>query len=201
MSWNAQLFLMLNGPAIPRAGPMLTAQLLAGLPPVLAPVLLGWLWVRRPDQRRAGLIAVTIGAVMGQVANLGLGMLWFDPRPFMVGIGHSFLAHAADNGFPSDHSTLMFALGTGLMLTGAARTLGAVVCLLGFGVAWARVYLGVHFPVDVLVGIPVGLAAGSLAWSLEPVVRRRALAPAQALYDKAADLLRLPSQVFPRDGR
>jgi undecaprenyl-diphosphatase len=200
MSWNIQLFLLLNEPAIPGTGPLLVARLLADLPPVLAPVLLVWLWVRRPDDRRAGLLAVTIGAVAGQMANMSLGMLWFEPRPFMAGIGHTLLAHAADNGFPSDHSTLMFALGSGLIFTGAARRAGAVVCLFGLAVAWARVYLGVHFPVDVLVGMPVGLVAGAVAWRVEPVVRRYALPLAQALYGRVVDILRLPPAIFPRTG-
>lgn len=200
MSWNSDLFLLLNAPAAPATAPWLAARLLAGLPVVLAPALLVWLWVRRPDHRRAGLLAVTIGAGVGQMLNLGLGMLWFEPRPFMAGIGHTLLAHAADNGFPSDHSTLMFALGTGLMLTGAARSVGAVVCLLGLGVAWARVYLGVHFPIDVLMGVPVGLLAGLVARGIEPPVRLYILPPAQALYVRAVEVLRLPSALFPRNG-
>ncbi len=200
MSWNTQLFLLLNAPAVPGAAALLGARLLAGLPVVLAPGLLVWLWVRRPDHRRAALLAVAIGAGAGQLANIGLGMLWFAPRPYMAGIGHTLLAHAADNGFPSDHSTLMFALGSGLMLTVAARATGAVVCLLGLGVAWARVYLGVHFPVDVLTGMPVGLAAGMVARWIEPLVRQCALPPAQTLYVRALEVLRLPAVIFPRNG-
>ena len=150
MSWNTDWFLLLNAPAAPGAAPLLIARLLAGLPPALAPALLVWLWVRRPDHRRAGLLAVLLGALFGQLANLALGALWFEPRPFMAGLGHTLLDHAADNGFPSDHATLMFALGSGLALTGAARGAGLAVCLLGLGVGWARVYLGVHFPIDVL---------------------------------------------------
>jgi undecaprenyl-diphosphatase len=201
MLWNSQLFLLLNAPALPGAAPLLVARLLAGLPVVLAPGLLVWLWVRRPDRRRAGLLAVAIGAGVGQIANLGLGKLWFEPRPFMVGIGHTLLAHAADNGFPSDHVTLMFALGSGLVFTGAARGAGVAVCLLGLGVAWARVYLGVHFPIDVLAGIPIGVAAGVAAWRIEPLMLRHVLPPAQWLYGVLLEVLRLPPGVFPRNGR
>lgn len=201
MSWNTDWFLLLNAPALPGPVPLLIARLLAGLPPVLAPALLVWLWIRRPDHRRAGLLAVLLGVLLGQLANLALGALWFEPRPFMVGLGHTLLDHAADNGFPSDHATLMFALGSGLVFTGAARGAGVVVCLLGLGVAWARVYLGVHFPVDVLAGIPIGFAAGIAAWRIEPLVLRHALPPTQAFYSMALEVLRLPPGVFPRNGR
>lgn len=201
MSWNTQLFLLLNGPAAPDQTVLFGVATLAASPVIIAPALLTWLWVRRPDQRRAALLAVALGALAGQCANLLLGMIWFEPRPFMAGIGHTLVVHAADNGFPSDHSTLMFALGTGLILTGAARAAGVVVCLLGLGVAWARVYLGVHFPIDVLTGIPVGFAVGVVAWRIEPLVRRHVLPPAQSLYDGALIALRLPAAVFPRGER
>ena len=201
MSWNTQLFLLLNGPAAPDPTLLPGIRMLAGSPVGIAPALLVWLWVRRADQRHAGLLAVALAALAGQCANLLLGMVWFEPRPFAAGIGHTLLAHAADNGFPSDHSTLMFALGTGLLLTGAARAAGAAVCVLGLGVAWARVYLGVHFPVDVLTGIPVGAAAGWLARQIQPPLRRHMLPPVERLYGRILAALRLPASVFPRGGQ
>lgn len=201
MFWNTQLFLLVNGPAAPDPTILFAVATLAASPVIIAPVLLTWLWVRRPDPRRAGLLAVGVGVLAGQCANLLLGMFWFEPRPFMAGIGHTLLAHAADNGFPSDHSTLMFALGSGLILTGAARAAGVVVCLLGLGVAWARVYLGVHFPIDVLTGIAVGGAAGWLARQIEPPLRRHALPSVERLYCFAVDALRLPAPLFPRGER
>lgn len=201
MSWNTQLFLLLNGPAAPDPTLLLGIRMLAGSPVVIAPALLTWLWIRRPDRRRAGLLATVMGTLAGQGANMVLGMIWFEPRPFMVGIGHTMLAHAADNGFPSDHSTLMFALGTGLILTGAARVVGVAVCALGIGVAWARVYLGVHFPIDVLTGIPVGAAAGRFALLIQPLLRRHALPLAERLYGCTLAALRLPTAIFPRGER
>lgn len=198
MSYNTDLFLFLNGPPAPAASILLGVRLIAGSPVIIAPLLLVWLWVRHPDQQRAGLLAVALSVLVGQGINLVLGALWFEPRPFMVGIGNTLVVHIADNGFPSDHSTLMFALGTGLILTRAARIAGLFVCMIGLGVAWARVYLGVHFPIDVLTGILVGAAAGWLACRLEPSIARYFLPWAERLYEFLLATLRLPAVVFPR---
>lgn len=198
--WNNQLFLLLNGPAVPDPAVLLSVRMLAFSPVVLAPVLLVWLWVRRPGPRRSGLLAAALGALAGQAVNVGLGGLWFEPRPFVAGIGHTLIDHIPDNGFPSDHSTLMFALGTGLVLTGAARGAGLAVCVLGLGVGWARVYLGVHFPVDVLTGFAVGTAAGCAARLIQPPINRHVLPPIERLYRFLLAALHLPAAMFPRNG-
>lgn len=198
MSWNTDLFLFLDGPPAPVASFLLGVRMLAGSPVIIAPLLLAWLWVRHPSRRRAGLLAVALSVLAGQGINLVLGALWFEPRPFMAGIGNTLVAHIADNGFPSDHSTLIFALGTGLLLTRAARTAGLSVCLVGLGVAWARVYLGVHFPIDVVAGMLVGTAAGWLARWVEPSVARYFLPSAEKMYEFLLATLRLPAAIFPR---
>ncbi|MGG7993411.1 phosphatase PAP2 family protein [Klebsiella aerogenes] len=49
--------------------------------------------------------------------------------------------------FPSDHATLFFSAGMSLLLAGAKRS-GGLILLLSILVAWSRVFLGVHFPLD-----------------------------------------------------
>ncbi len=125
----------------------------------------------------------------GQGINLLLGLVWFDPRPFMAGIGHTWLDHVTDNGFPSDHATLAWSLGLGLALTGASSRWGTVACLVGLAAGWARVYLGVHFPVDVLASIPAGLLAAGFASVLLPPIQRWVAPPVERAYDMALRLL------------
>jgi len=188
-SWNTALFLSLNAAGKP--GPVLQSLVvaIAGIPVLLAPVLLTCLWVWGPSARRAALIAAGAGVFAGQGINLLLGLVWFDPRPFMAGIGHTWLDHVADNGFPSDHATLAWSLGLGLALTGASRRWGAAACLAGLAAGWARVYLGVHFPVDVLASVPAGLLAAGFASTLLPLIRRWVAPPVERAYDRALRFL------------
>lgn len=200
MLWNTDLFLLLNAPTHPGAAMFLVAEALAATPVVLAPVLLACLWVWGRPGRQPALLAVAGGLFAGQALNLLLGMAWDEPRPFMAGVGHTWLAHVADNGFPSDHATLAWSLGLGLILTDASRRWGVAVCLLGIATGWARVFLGVHFPVDVLASAPIGLMAATAARLAVPTARTWAAPPAERLYEGVLE--RLPARLpLPRRER
>jgi len=190
LSWNTTLFLFLNAASEPGAMGRGLAETLAIAPILLAPALLTGLWIWGPRSSRAALIATALGVFAGQGINLALGLTWFEPRPFMVGVGHTWIEHVADNGFPSDHATVAWSLGLGLALTGASRRWGTFACLAGVAAGWARVYLGVHFPVDVLVSAPAGLLAAGFACAVLPAVRRWVAPAAEQLYGGA--LGRLP---------
>lgn len=107
----------------------------------------------------------------------------------MVGAGHTWLGHVADNGFPSNHATLAWSLGLGLAPTGASRRWGAAACLAGAAAGWARVYLGVHFPADVLASMSAGLLAAGFARALAMPVRRRVAPYVEHAYDTLLGLL------------
>ena len=200
MQWNTDLFLALNASAQPGPAMLFIADALASAPVLLAPVALICLWVWGRQDRRPALLAVAGGLFVGQGVNLLLGLAWHEPRPFMAGIGHTWLAHVADNGFPSDHATLAWSLGLGLILTGASRSWGAAACLVGISAGWARIYLGVHFPVDVMASVPVGLVAGTVASLAVPFAQRWLSPPAERLYEATLD--RLPARLpLPRRAR
>jgi undecaprenyl-diphosphatase len=197
-TWNQSLFLLLNAPAHPPASLVEAVVLLAGSPVAVAPVVLVGLWVWGTPQRRGALLAVAAAILVGQGANQVLGLLWFEPRPFMVPVGHTLMAHAGDNGFPSDHATLVWTLGAGLLLTGAAPRWGVGVSLYGAAVAWSRVWLGVHFPDDMLVSALVGAGCGGLARAVQPAVEAWMLPLANRAYEGALPMLRLPPALIPR---
>src|SRR5699024_4891506 len=73
---------------------------------------------------------------------------WEHPRPFVIGIGHTLMHHAASSSFPSFHVTVMFAIAFGLWLLTLFRRVAWVIFGLTLLVAWARIYVGVHYPID-----------------------------------------------------
>jgi undecaprenyl-diphosphatase len=100
----------------------------------------------------AGLFATVIVAVLKRVirrprpsrATPGLGGLLADPDAFS---------------FPSGHSAVAFAVA--LSAFRELPALGAAELILASGIACSRVYLGAHYPLDVLVGIAIGIASAS----------------------------------------
>jgi undecaprenyl-diphosphatase len=110
---------------------------------------------------RSGVVAAVPAAACALVVTAVLSRLADRPRPFVTHPGvHTFLAHAADPGFPSDHATGAFAIAVAVALR--SRRWGAVLLALAALVALGRVALGVHYPTDVLAGACIGAAVAGL---------------------------------------
>ncbi|REK90941.1 PAP2 family protein [Streptomyces inhibens] len=147
-----------------------------GVIPYAMAVLAGLLAGRSALGRlRAVTCAVAVLAV-GQAIRYGLMELLARPRPPAA----DWAGHASGYAFPSGHATTS-ALAAGLLAWGiaqrarpsVARTWCAVLALWAAGVGLTRVYLGVHWPGDVLGGWLLAAALLALALLLEPFALRR----------------------------
>ncbi|HGP2716153.1 TPA: undecaprenyl-diphosphatase [Salmonella enterica] len=144
---NRSWFLSLNAAPGTPAGLIIFATVCAQYTLFIIPLTLLWHWFLGGEKghRQALFSLVTI------LVALGLGFicttLSFHPRPFMVPLGHTWIYHAPETSFPSDHATLFFSAGLSLLLAGAKRS-GGLILFLSLLVAWSRVFLGVHFPLD-----------------------------------------------------
>jgi undecaprenyl-diphosphatase len=151
---NRSLFLQINADNH-------TPQWLIGLASGLADYLIyliplflvgAWFWGRR-TQRMVLLNALVVTMVALGINQI-IGLVWIHPRPFMIGLGHTWITHAADSSFPSDHVTVFSCIGITLLL-GHLRVVGLISLLLGAVVAWARIFLGVHFPLDMVGAVAI----------------------------------------------
>jgi undecaprenyl-diphosphatase len=160
-AFNQALFLAINGTPTTPAWLMGTALLIADDVIYLIPLLLGGMWLWGNEAQRKLAIRACLVAMLGVGANQLIGLVWQHPRPFMIGLGHTFLPHAPDSSFPSDHVTVLSGVALTLLL-GGARRLGGLTLLAGVAVAWARVFVGVHFPLDMLGAAAVACLAYAL---------------------------------------
>ncbi|MEV7545571.1 phosphatase PAP2 family protein [Streptomyces sp. NPDC089915] len=138
-----------------------------GLP--LAMVLLVlWCWRGARKQEEAvaaesfaALVWAPLAAAIALMVNVPLRGFVARPRPFVAHEGLEVLGGVgggADAGFSfvSDHATLAMAVGIGVFL--ANRRLGLVGIGLALAEGLCRVYLGVHYPTDVIGGFALGTA-------------------------------------------
>jgi undecaprenyl-diphosphatase len=141
---------------------------LGALPVVLALLVVALavlLWRHRPRQA-----AFVLAASLLAMAAGGLGKVAFDrPRPMVFSSGHdwSFLSGTSDWSFPSGHTVGATGLAAALVVVlwatrwrRPALVAALVVCA---GVGVTRVYLGAHYPTDVIAGWALAVAAVGVA--------------------------------------
>jgi undecaprenyl-diphosphatase len=129
---------------------------------LLVPVGLLGLWVSGVSAQREAAVKALAATSVALGINAVIGLLWYHARPFVAGVGRNFLHHGPDSSFPSDHGTIMFTVALVLAASSvpAARRFGRSMLPLAFVVAWARVFLGVHWPLDMIgaLGVAVGVS-------------------------------------------
>jgi len=119
---------------------------------VIAAVLAVW-WRRPPI-----FLQVAIADLAGQLISYGLKQWIGRVRPNDVYASPKPLVHAPHDGsFPSGHATVSFACAT--VLAFYAPRAAPAFFVLAAAIAWSRVYVGVHYPIDVLTSVFVGLGA------------------------------------------
>ena len=161
---NHALFLLLNAPEHPHALLLTVATFFADYAIWLVPLAIGFSWLRGSEHTRKVLLEATAAGLAGLLINQLIGLVWQTPRPFAIGIGNTLIPHAPDSSFPSDHLTLLWVVAFSLLMHRRPRFAGLTLALLGLPVAWARIYLGVHFPFDMLGAASVALLSAWLAF-------------------------------------
>lgn len=118
----------------------------------------GW-WRDSAVDRRGAMVAL-IAAGAALAVNAGIGLVYDRHRPIVAHptTVHLLVAHTSDASFPSDHASAGFAIAAVLCL--AHRRLGLVALSFGTLVCFARVYVGDHYPGDVVAGSLLGSIMG-----------------------------------------
>ena len=169
MNLNTSLFLSVNDFA--RSTPWLQgpSTLFAGYGLVVFAGLLlaGW-WIARRDgdpTRMAAAVWAPLGTLLAVAVNQPIVALVHEQRPYDALTGILVLATpTTDPGFPSDHATMAGAVTAGLFLVN--RRLGWVAALARRLMAFSRVYIAAHYPLDVAAGLLLGAAVTLVGWVL-----------------------------------
>lgn len=165
---NRLLFGWLAAGYSPQPLLLLAARPLAEYAVLVTPLVLLVIWFRRPACRDSAVAAAICGVIALAASEL-IAALTRHPRPFMVGLSPIYLAHDVEGSFPSAHASLMLAVAATLLRAPGTRTWGALLAAVALLTGWARVYLGLHFPLDiagsiVVAGATAALVRGDYGW-------------------------------------
>jgi len=93
-------------------------------------------------------------------------------RPFVDNAVNLLISHDASNSFPSGHASFYFALGVAIYLYN--KKAGIVFLLAALLTSIARVYVGVHWPTDIIAGAVVGIiSAYAIHYSIQHIIGKK----------------------------
>ncbi|MEO6471956.1 MAG: phosphatase PAP2 family protein [Aeromicrobium sp.] len=123
-----------------------------------------WHWRRSPRLLAASVWA-GLGTLIAEGINQPLGRVFDVARPY-VAHPHALVIvnRTSDFSFPSDHAVMAGAVATGLLIV--SRRWGLYAVGAAAIMAATRVYVGAHYPADVVAGLAVGALITGLGWLL-----------------------------------
>ncbi|MDO4268454.1 MAG: phosphatase PAP2 family protein [Eubacteriales bacterium] len=133
----------------------------------------GWFWIVTacllmifPKTRKAGLLAAASLALGALVTNLLLKTLVARVRPYDLYTAIELLVEPqADFSFPSGHTCAAFSAAL-IYMRALKRPWNRAAVILAALIAISRLYVGVHYPTDVLGGLLVGWLSSWIVWRL-----------------------------------
>ncbi|MBY0545312.1 MAG: phosphatase PAP2 family protein [Gammaproteobacteria bacterium] len=154
---NHQLMLLIYAGANPMPWQLLVGTFAAKYLIYFFPLVLIYQGVRHRE-RRALVFVIIISLFVAFGVSLLIQHFFPTNRPFVDGLVTNLIPHAVNNSFPSDHmlATSTIALG---FIFGRVYKLGFFLLLLAFIVGLSRVYLGIHYPLDILGAFILGLVS------------------------------------------
>ena len=116
-----------------------------------------YLWFAGGNDEKNMALFVTYAAALGLLLNYAITKVYFHPRPFMIPVGKLLIAHPPETSFPSDHASFMLSISLISLCFPRTRLSGGILFLLGAIGGTARVFCGLHFPLDIVGSLGGGM--------------------------------------------
>ncbi|MCF6800387.1 undecaprenyl-diphosphatase [Bacillus sp. ET1] len=119
-------------------------------------------WFTRREENRMMIISATISFILAEMMGKIAGTLHSNNQPFAeLSNVNKLIEKAVDNSFPSDHTILFFAFCmTFFIYQKRWRYIGIMLALV---VGISRIWVGVHYPADVIVGAIISIFSTFIA--------------------------------------
>lgn len=127
-----------------------------------------WLQLNNADKKMLAIRGAITLPVSFIIARL-ISLVFNNPRPFVVEHTIPLVQHAADNGFPSDHTLLAAACAA--LVWSYDKKFGGVLYVLAIIVGASRVAADVHHTIDIIGSLVI---ASVVVWAVVMIQKRRA---------------------------
>lgn len=138
-------------------------------------IVLSLLLLCRKSTRKAGIASLCALAIGALCTNVVLKHLVSRPRPYVTMAGEliPLLTSSDPYSFPSGHTCAAFAAGVAWAGVSRSRWVKVIAILQAVFMGLSRLYVGVHYPSDVLAGALIGALSGLVALRLQRDWERR----------------------------
>ncbi len=177
--WDEKVFLWLNSFHSDGFDPIVL-QLTQTITWVPLYLLLLYLIYRKDPKNTAWVIGgVMLTILLADQVSSGLMKPYFERlrpchNPELQGLIHLYGRCGGLYGFVSSHAANTFGMATFLTLTLNKKQKGIHwLFLYAVIVSYSRIYLGVHYPLDILFGALVGVLSAYLSWALVIILKRK----------------------------
>jgi undecaprenyl-diphosphatase len=132
---------------------------------LISVIVFVWFFIKQPRDKQKQILVFTIITLplIYAVAKL-LSLVYYDPRPFIVGHFMPLIPHDPDNGFPSDHT--LFASAVAAIVFFYNKKTGLALFFIALLIGISRVLAGVHHPVDVGGSIIIAVAVSFAVYKI-----------------------------------
>lgn len=146
-SLNLSLFQLLNAPD--QASPLMVhyAIFIANDLIYLLILIFAIMWLRGNTQIKKQILKAFIFTCLTLTISQLISHFFYSPRPFVMEVGQTLIQHKPTGSFPSNHMTIFSSIAFAYYFS-AYRQVGKLLIAVAWLVAWSRVYVGVHFPID-----------------------------------------------------
>ena len=172
---DTDLFMLMNGfvgtaPFIDRVAQWVVSDYLM---PIALALMLIFMWFIDPDrelrvQRQLGVFVALASMALSNSVVFILNFFYFRPRPFVDNDVSLLFYEPTDSSFPSNAVAAVFGLAFGIW--GVNRRLGYFALSAAILYGLARVYAGVHYPLDILAGAAIAAPVTYLVFRLRDLL-------------------------------
>jgi undecaprenyl-diphosphatase len=160
---NEYLFYFLNAHQATPEWVIVIARFMAEAPQYFLGAAILYVLFKQKDQALYHFCMMAASVVIALMLSKLVAFAIPMDRPFVLGVGHQWMDHSPNASFPSDHATFLFTIAGASVWFNNCQWLTRFAFVLGLINGWARVCVGIHFPLDVLGALLVGYLSGTLS--------------------------------------